>query len=83
MVCSPCKRRLEIETTGIYVIETRGPEHTNYKLWRADRYECPGCGARIVGGFGSGPQAQEGEDEKFERALVSGDVVVFDHEAPR
>jgi hypothetical protein len=26
-----------------------------YKIWVADRYECEGCGAQILAGFGSRP----------------------------
>lgn len=63
-ICVPCQRFFRPKKNGYYFIEaapdsgdaapgTAEPERWHpYKVWVGDLYECEGCGARIVSGFG-------------------------------
>lgn len=57
-VCVPCGLFFRTKKIGI-TIEERMPLHDGswgpYKLWRADLYECHGCGAEMATGFGFAP----------------------------
>jgi hypothetical protein len=69
-ICVPCKRFFRAKQSGFYFIEgmpkandarpgTQDPDQWQpYKLWVGDLYECPGCHATIVSGFGNGPIAE-------------------------
>ena len=35
----------------------------SYKLWQADLWECPGCGAQLVTGYGRNPIAEHYETD--------------------
>lgn len=76
-VCVKCQRFFRPKRNGIGVLEnmpaTNGavpgfeaPEQWRpYKLWDADLYECKGCGAEIVVGFGHVPMAEHFQTERF------------------
>lgn len=63
-VCVPCRRFFRPKKNGFYFIEgapatndvppgNAAPEKWHpYKIWSGDLYECEGCGAQIVSGFG-------------------------------
>lgn len=69
-VCVPCQRFFRCKKSGFYFIEampttrdtTPGinePDHwMPYKLWVGDEWECRGCGAVILSGFGNAPIAE-------------------------
>lgn len=69
-VCVPCQRFFRVKRHGFYFTEgmpkeagakpgTSEPEKWKpYKVWASDRFECEGCGAVILSGFGSGPMAE-------------------------
>jgi hypothetical protein len=42
-----------------------------YKLWSADLFECPGCGAQIVAAFGERPIAEHYQPEYAQMAMTS------------
>ena len=66
-VCVPCQRFMRMRRQGYYFLEgmprvagaqpgLREPEAWRpYKLWAADLWECPDCGAQVLTGFGAGP----------------------------
>lgn len=66
-VCVPCQRFFRCIKTGFYFTEgmpkvsnaapgTSEPEKWQpYKLWSGDKFECEGCGAVILSGFGQLP----------------------------
>ena len=66
-VCVPCQRFFRCIKTGFYFTEgmpkespaqpgTLEPEKWQpYKLWSGDKFQCEGCGAVIVSGFGAAP----------------------------
>lgn len=76
-VCVPCQRFFKPKRNGVGVLENRpngngvpaGIEAADqwlpYKLWDADLYECQGCGAQIVVGFGQMPLAEHFQQERF------------------
>jgi hypothetical protein len=82
-VCVPCQRFFRQTKTGFYFIEgmpvgpgrpkpgTAEPDKWKpYKLWSGDKWECEGCGAEILSGFGLKPIAEHYEDD-FAQAVKS------------
>ena len=43
-----------------------------YKLWVGDLYECEGCGAKIVSGFGRAPIAEHYQPDFAEKVKDLG-----------
>lgn len=68
LVCSKCEVELLIAKSGVAVIEhaSFGP----YKLWMADEWRCPNCGATIIAGFGD-KAASEHYQPSFVGTLAS------------
>lgn len=73
-VCVPCQRFFRMKKSGFYFFEgmptgdgraepgTAEPEKWKpYKLWVGDLWECQGCGAQILSGFGARPIAEHFE----------------------
>lgn len=72
--CVPCQRFFRPKRNGQRVLEgmpvgqdvppgTADPDRWHpYKLWVADLWECEGCGAQIVSGYGREPQAERHHD---------------------
>ena len=69
-VCIPCQRFFRIKKSGFYFTEgmpigperappgTEAPERWRpYKIWAGDKWECEGCHATIISGFGNSPIA--------------------------
>jgi len=83
-VCVPCQRFFRPKKNGFYFIEaapdgnhappgTEAPERWHpYKLWAGDLYECEGCGAQIVSGFGRGPIAEHYQPDFAETVKAYG-----------
>jgi hypothetical protein len=49
-VCVECEVEYRAEKNGIVAEEMA--DFGSYKLWRADLWKCPGCGHRLITGFG-------------------------------
>jgi len=51
-----------------------------YKVWSGDLYECQGCGAQIIAGFGTGPISvrHEYDFERTRKALGADQYQVND-----
>lgn len=73
-VCVPCRRFFRMKKSGFYFIEgmpkdnalpgNAEPEKWKpYKVWTADKWECPDCGAAILSGFGRERIAEHYEDD--------------------
>src|SRR5262245_22910085 len=74
-VCFQCQRFFRMRKSGFYFIEgmpvgghaqpkagTVEPEKWKpYKVWSGDLWECKGCGAQILSGFGLMPLAIQHE----------------------
>ena len=75
-VCIPCQRFFRVKRNGIHVLEGKPIVHgalsgtkedhnwAPYKMWRADLWQCEGCGATIASGFANNPMWED-----FEGAL--------------
>lgn len=66
IVCSLCEVEFRPFLNGVNVIEYAafGP----YKLWQADEWQCPTCGARISTGFSDVPLRHH--EPGFEKELA-------------
>lgn len=67
-----CGRFMRPEKNGVTVEELM-EDGAPYRLWDADLWACPECGARIVSGFGREPLAehyQPNYQEQRERLLT-------------
>lgn len=76
-VCIPCQRFFRMKKSGVLFVEgmpaagtsrpksgTTEPEKWQpYKLWSGDRWECEGCGATIMSGFGLHPVAERHHED--------------------
>ena len=85
-ICVPCQRFFRPKKNGFYFLEgmpiCKGaaaggsePEKWEpYKIWAADQWECEGCGALILTGFGQDPIAEHYEPNFTEKVKqLSGD----------
>ena len=69
-ICVPCRRFFRMKKAGFYFLEgmpsvngalpgnSEPDKWKPYKVWAADRWECQGCGAAILSGFGRGEIAE-------------------------
>lgn len=83
-VCVPCQRFFRMKQSGFYFIEgmpaenhappgTAAPEKWKpYKLWVGDRWECEGCHAVILSGFGQQPINEHYRDDFAEQVQRLG-----------
>lgn len=89
-VCVKCQRFFRPEKNGTFVLENKPiGGHTvpagdiapglwePYKLWRADKWRCLGCGAEICVGFGNSPVAENYMDN-FSESIKKAEVKVND-----
>ena len=64
VVCVQCRLFFKVKKNGV-ALEEGMPDGRGgwqpYKLWLGDLWECLGCGAQIVRGFGSQPVAEHYE----------------------
>lgn len=78
--CAQCEREMKTNEIGVYVVETMGKERTPYRLWAADLYRCPICGAKVVAGYANMPFYPERMEEFIESAT---ETIVYSHEYPK
>lgn len=71
-ICVPCQRFFRPKKNDFFFTEMMPKAGTNYppagtaapelwepyKVWAGDLYECEGCGAQIVSGFGRAPLSE-------------------------
>jgi hypothetical protein len=64
-VCGSCGVEYAPNLNGVYVVEmmARGRRQVPYKVWIADRLECPHCGNLIIAGFGDAPIRQHFDED--------------------
>jgi len=53
-----CGRFMQVRQNSVTVEELHD-DGTGYRLWDADHYACPECGAEVITGFGRAPLAAE------------------------
>ena len=84
-VCVSCQRFFRPKKNGRYALEMKPTRNNSpsgtaepdawepYKLWRADEWECQGCGATILVGFALQPVAHDYQ-KQFEKALSAASL---------
>jgi hypothetical protein len=67
LACVPCGKFFRIKKNGFVVEEgmplSGGVAWGPYKLWEADLWECPNCGAQVAAGFAQRPLAEHYEPD--------------------
>lgn len=56
-VLCECGRFMVVKNNGMTVEELM-EDGAPYRLWDADLYQCPDCGAKVITGFGRAPLAE-------------------------
>lgn len=57
-LCVKCETEFKIERNGVVVAEMFQENTKVYRLWFADLWKCPVCGAEIINGYGQEPIAE-------------------------
>lgn len=65
LVCVNCQTRLRIKRNGILTVDMFQDPPEPYEAFTGDLWECPGCKAQIVAGFGQFPVARHFEVDKM------------------
>lgn len=65
MIHEPCMVVMECKRNGIRAVELCGGRP--WKVWHADEWRCPVCGATVLAGFGR--EGIEDWEESFPAAL--------------
>lgn len=84
--CAKCQRFFRPKKNGVLVLEQKpigrelappGSESPNrwepYKVWAADLWDCPGCGAEVTVGYSAAPVSQdylEGFDSWVDKCTI-------------
>ena len=81
-ICTCCQTNFRVVKTGVTVYE-RLDSGVLYKIWQADKMECPGCNKVIISRFVDNPLhclgAGTGEIEATAKALAANpEFEVFD-----
>lgn len=75
-VCVKCEIQFEREKNGVEAKEMRDKEKTSeYRIWSADKWKCPGCGTEILSGFAN--RACYPGYENYEERDKNVEVVFF------
>ena len=87
-VCVPCHRFFRPKKNGTSIVETApiagnpAPGNTEpdkwapYKLWDGDLWECQGCGAQIISGFGHVPMSERHHPD-FAEKIKRSDAAIY------
>lgn len=59
LVCAACRRPMAVKQMGVNVRETRTHDE---RVYRADLFACPGCGAEVISGFGQNPYIESWQE---------------------
>jgi hypothetical protein len=90
LVCCTCKTELRIKRNDVYCVDMFQNPPQPYQVFAADAWECPGCGAVILGGFADYPQVvhfEPGFQEFMDR--IRGEeslgccTIVYNYERPQ
>lgn len=70
-----------IRWSGMNPNDDRYLAWSGYKLWRADKWKCRGCGVEIVTGYAQHPAAEHYQpDYDSVRRSLGGDSIPFIHD---
>ena len=73
-ICVNCQVSLRCVKTGVDIEAMAGT--MPYQIWSGDLFECPGCGVRVISGFGSQPVAEHFQTERYAK-FVPGVFMKF------
>jgi sarcosine oxidase delta subunit len=76
-----CGRFMVVTRNGVTVEEVLD-DWAPYKLWDADRWQCPECGALVITGFGVAPLAEHWQPSYASTRERLQPVVVARHRGP-
>jgi len=75
IACYDCLVEMKCVQNGIYVIEQDDKGYP-YKLWSADLWMCPECGATVIRNFADRPICHYSADrERFDKELADARAV--------
>lgn len=80
-ICVKCSVEFKIEKNSVMVVEMFSDPPQPYKIWSADMWKCPTCGAEIIAGFGHQAVAehfQEKFDDVLNKVQTNGCYVVYE-----
>ena|SRR3989442_5487144 len=80
MVCVPCAVFFKVEKNAVAFEEGMGDGRGRpYKLWFADRYQCPQCGTQVLAGLNKEPVAEHYQKDYADwRAAIRPSLFVDD-----
>lgn len=67
-VCLNCNLEYKLKKSGVFAVEHFSQPPRPYKIWSADLHQCPGCGHKILKGYGSHCMAEHFQP-KFQEML--------------
>jgi hypothetical protein len=82
-LCAKCEVEFKPEKNGIKVAELYKQNTEVYRIWQADLWKCPVCGAEIVAGYGQLPRYEhfhQNLEAMVESMKAFGERVVYNRE---
>jgi len=70
LVCEKCRTQLRVKRNGVLVVDMFQTPPEPYEIREGDLWECPGCNARIVAGFGLNPVASHYDSDAMRRWIL-------------
>lgn len=86
IICANCQTQFRIKKNGVLAVDMFDRPERPYEAYTGDLWECPGCGARIVAGFGELPVAAHYNADRMNMALYAAERTgtrVNNYEKPR
>ncbi len=81
IMCGTCQVSFgEARRVGVRVIEQFCSPPQPYKIWRADKYQCPVCGNVVISGFGRLPESEHFNpnfEDVLEAAMSDPETVIL------
>jgi hypothetical protein len=74
-VCVSCQLEFRCEKNSVAAVLLSGSPPAPYQIWDCDMWKCPGCGMKILSGYGRQPLAENWQD-KFRAELAHAEVKV-------
>ena len=62
-ICAKCRVFFRCKENEVIIEEGGSGPDDPYRVWMADLFECPRCGAEVVSGFGQAPVAHYRQPE--------------------
>lgn len=81
-ICIECEVEYQQIKSGNPIIEMFSNPQKPYKIWSADRWECPKCNHQIISGFGYEPITEHfnNDFEDILNKVKNNEFVVYSYE---